>query len=55
MKNFSDEQKDLPDTAERDMERIRKEFGKGMEIEEIADKLNMDRDYAEFLFWFGIV
>lgn len=41
--------------VEYDIERMRNEFGKGMGIEEIADKLNLDRDYAEFLFWFGIV
>lgn len=55
MKSSFDNQNELSKQMEQDMERIRNEFGKGMKIEEIADKLNMDREYAEFLFWFGIV
>lgn len=55
MRNFFDEQNELSEEMKWDLERIRKELGKGIKIEEIADKLNMDREYVEFLFWFGIV
>lgn len=55
MNNSSDKQKELEEKLEHDMERIRAELGKGIGIEEIADKLHMDRAYARFLFWFGIV
>lgn len=55
MKDSSDKQNEVFRQAEYDLEQIRKEFGKGMKLEEIADKLNMDREYAEFLFRFGIL
>lgn len=55
MKNSFDKQKKTSDELEHDMEQIRNELGKGMKLEEIADKLEMDREYVEVLFWFGIV
>lgn len=55
MKNSFDKQEKMSDELEYDMEQIRKEFGRGMNLEEIADKLGMDLEYVEFLFWFGIV
>ena len=36
---------------EYDIEQIRNELGKGMNIEKIAEKLNLDQAYVEFLFW----
>jgi hypothetical protein len=38
-----------------DIERVRDELGKGMTIEEIAEKLGMEKDYAEFILEFGII
>lgn len=55
MNDFSGKNRGLSEELKNDIERLRGEFGKGMGLDEIADKLNMDRDYAEFLFWFGIV
>lgn len=55
MTNSFDKEKESTAEMKRDMERIKAEFGKGMSFEEIADKLNMAKEYVEFLFWFGIV
>ena len=55
MKNSFANETNFLNPMEQDIERIRKQLGKGMEIGEIADKLPLDREYAWFLFWFGIV
>lgn len=55
MNDFSGKHNELSQGLTNDIEQIRSEFGKGIGLDEIADKLNMDRNYAEFLFWFGIV
>lgn len=51
MKNENEKKLDM----EQDIERIRKELGKGMTIDEIAKKLDMDLEYARCLFYFGII
>lgn len=38
-----------------DIERVRKELGKGMTIEEIAVKLDMEPAYAKFILVYGII
>lgn len=55
MKNSFANETNFLNPMEQDIEQIRKQLGKGMEIGEIADKLHLDREYAWFLFWFGIV
>ena len=52
---FEDKEKRIPGNMEYDIEQIRNELGKGMNIEKIAEKLNLDQAYVEFLFWFGIL
>ena len=47
--------KRIPGNMEYDIEQIRNELGKGMNIEKIAEKLNLDQAYVEFLFWFGVL
>lgn len=55
MKNSFDKQKEFSGDMKEDLERIRGELGKGIKLEEIAEKLNLEKEYVEFLFWFGIV
>ena len=52
---FEDKEKRIPGNMEYDIEQIRNERGKGMNIEKIAENLNLDQAYVEFLFWFGIL
>ena len=52
---FEDKEKRIPGNMEYDIEQIRNELGKGMNIEKIAEKLNLYQAYVEFLFWFGIL
>ena len=52
---FEDKEKRIPGNMEYDIEQIRNELGKGMNIEKIAEKLNLDQAYVEFLFWFGVL
>lgn len=47
---FEDKEKRIPGNMEYDIEQIRNELGKGMNIEKIAEKLNLDQAYVEFLF-----
>ena len=49
MKNSFANETNFLNPMEQDIERIRKQLGKGMEIGEIADKLHLDREYAWFL------
>ena len=52
---FEDKEKRIPWWNSCEIEQIRNELGKGMNIEKIAEKLNLDQAYVEFLFWFGIL
>lgn len=47
---FEDKEKRIPGNMEYDIEQIRNELGKGMNIEKIAEKLNLDQAYVEFCF-----
>ena len=43
---FEDKEKRIPGNMEYDIEQIRNELGKGMNIEKIAEKLNLARTGA---------
>lgn len=40
---------------EADIQRIRDELGKGLTIEAISEKLELDMEYAKFIFYFLII